>query len=295
MKPYSLLSTLLLLSSFHCATAEGIPVYLEPQTPDAFWKEIERKALAAANPQPLVYGNQTIPGWYWVRQSGTYDGYVRAADVTNNTVRKNAIVFLRPTSDSPALGTASAGTTVEVTGTGKDWVPVRYQGPVAYYFEDKSQVPSQEVTVVTSNVEIVTAGSNATETSEKIVIFEGGSISSVVEAEEYTGSTLPTLDELTIQPQRPPAPITRALSPEVARTYQGKLIRLNALARMTSGYEYALVGADGERIAYVNPNKALIFEPLPSFLDQDVVIQGKAQPGSTGALVLEADFMRRRH
>lgn len=308
MKSYSLLTSLTLLLASHWVSAETVPVYLEPQTPDAYWQDMDREALAAARPQPLAYNNQVVPGWYWVRQTGVFAGYVRSADVGKDlTVRSNAIIFARASSESPALGTASGGATVEITETGADWVTVRYQGPVAYYFEDRTKAVPQPVTasvvetdVTLSEIEILepegAAGGDAQAQPGVIVIFEGGSISGVADGPEYIDPMLPTLDELSIQPQRPPAPITRALSPEVARAYQGKLVRLGTLARMTSGHEYALLGVDGERIAYVEPEKALIFEPLTSFLDQDVVIQGKAYPGSgTGGLVLEVEFMRLRH
>lgn len=299
MKRFSQITVIIaLFYAWPLLQAENVSLYMEPDANTGVFANEPLSVIDALKPRPWPEG-QTSTEWMTVPYDGNYVGFVEPAMINKDlTVREGAAIKLRADAASPTLATAGAGVEPQVIELNEDWVTVFYEGTAPVYFKRSAEAPVVESETITVSSAQPVPQTGAT---EPVTTAPQGMLAPVPVA----GQPAPGVDAATSGASTPPPPPPSTelfeYRPDVlpdkklARSWEGKLIKLRGFDKWFTDYTYALEDASGKRFAYVDFKRTLLFRPIQEFEDTYVIIEGTAErKTSTIPLRIQARYIRPR-
>lgn len=234
------------------------------------------------------------------------------------TVPPGTAVYVRPDPNSQVIQTVKASSDVQVIEVRDNWVTVYYQGKSPVFFRwpeppagpvgpamvtaTSAPVPTTDPQPILLPAEPAAAPAAAREPTPVVpqgrfgegllVVTEAEVVeepmparpappaAATTTAPEGPRQVPPSLEAIMV----PPPPPTTVFAPtppssrEVARTWQGKLVRMSGFSRLFNPkYTYQLEDPSGRAIAFVDLDEALLFYPVENYWDRRVQVEGTAE------------------
>lgn len=277
--------TALLAANAGFAQEQMVSMYLEPDINGTIYFQESMATLNDLEPRPLLDGAGAGQGWMFVEYPGKYVGYVQASEMNpGNNVRNGAKAYLRPDANSPVLDVILEGDQASVSRVENGWATVTFVGEAPAYFRSRADapasatitapIPAQAPTAPAPTSRPVTA-TNPAYTPSPNPVPTGGP---------------PVLEEVVMQESSTLTPAPAKLQPPaqtVARYLQGRLEPVSAWDRtFGSKYQYRLINANDDTIAYVVLDESLLFGTVESYWGEQVEVQGVMKK-ITGTVPLE--------
>ncbi|WP_269538790.1 hypothetical protein [Cerasicoccus fimbriatus] len=241
-----------------------VNIYLEPDINGTIYFQESMDELNDLEPRPLLDGGGAGQGWMFVQYPGKYVGYVPDSEIlANDTVRNGSKAFLRPDLASPVLAVIIDGDEAEVARIENGWATIYFEGEAPAYFRlDDSAASSAPALAPAATIGKAPQSASANSAP----------------ANSSNAGNAPVLQEVTMQDTAINTPVTagiRPMSQSVSRYIQGKFERITAWDRLFgSDYDYRLLDANDDTVAYVKVNDTIIFGTIESYFGQRVEIQG---------------------
>lgn len=240
------------------AQDKNVSMFLEPDANGTVYFTASLERLQDYDPKPVLDGKGAGQGWQFVHYPGKYVGYVAMSDLDPGPeVRDGTKAFLRPDTDSPVLAVILEGEEAEVVRERGGWATVYFQGEAPAYFRPDLTAEALPPAPV--------AAPPPAETPPP--------------ADAPVVDDTPVLEEVVMQESVVPAPQSKVPGipgPGLPRYLQGTFKPVTVWDRLFgSDYQYRIVDADDDTLAYVVIDNALLFGPVEGYWDQRVEIQGQ--------------------
>ena len=219
--------------------------------------------LAAGSHAPLPAPAASAPaGWLAVELPPPHEVYVANSDIAKNlTVKPGAAYRSAPDPKSPSLAAAGEGDPIEITGLRGRWTQLRLNRPVTGFIRAAAATPPPPP------------------------------------ASHQSGSGIPATPI-----SDAPRPRAAALTPgadtslsALPRFFSGKVVSTRAPLRPRRPFDFALVDATNERLAYLDFSQLLQTTQIENYLARAVEVYGptEAVPG-TNDIVVRVESLRLR-
>lgn len=218
--------------------------------------------LPAGSPAPLPAPAATAPaGWLAVELPPPHEVYVANSDIAKNlTVKPGAAYRSAPDTKSPQLAAAVEDDTIEITGLRGRWTQLRLNRPVTGYVRAAAAPAPPPLPASDQSW----SGIQATPVSDA----------------PRPRATAPTGDT--------------SLS-ALPRFFSGKVVSTRAPLRPRRPFDFALVDATNERLAYLDFSKLLQTTQIENYLERAVEVYGPTEAvPDTNDIVVRVESLRLR-
>lgn len=214
------------------------------------------------SPQPAASQPDATAHWMEVSVTDTYIGYIESPLVAKDlTVPPGTPIRVRPEANAPVLAVSSATIQPEVVEDARDWVTVEFHGPVQLYYFTEVAAPQPALAPAPAPVPMIRAEDVAQPVPPPPPL-------EVLEEVDAVATPLPFY----------PAIPGGQLEAQVSREFSGTLRRNTGFRRWVSpNYPYFLESPDGQVMAYVELDDALVIGRVERFFDRPVILTGTTQ------------------
>jgi hypothetical protein len=231
-------TTLSLSLIFTLATADQIPLYLNPDTRSEIIVKLDSNHESFKHAFSVEEETKKNESWFCLEHFGTFYGYVTIDRINKNlNVKPETLVYYKPDHSSAVLTTLFKDDQAELVEA-DDWAKVRFTKPILLYFLKEVPLINQ------ANIE---------------------------QAPKEMPSTI-LLEEESLDMESSPSYIDTEALP--MRYFEGILKTTHQRLGFRSPYEFKIIDKKGNFLAYVDLSNLLTSTPIEHFLHKTIVIHG---------------------
>lgn len=238
----------------------GRRVYLQPDPAAPVIGLLPAENFLLPPPEPVeLTVREKEAGWRAIAFLEDFRGHVRQADIRKDlTITVGTSIHLEPDDEAPVLTHAEAEDHFEVEHLDGDWAEVAFRKPLTGF--------------------VLTGETGAAPPAATTEVTEVPSSDPVPGGEIILSADTPAAAEAPV-PEGPTVSARAALPTDGAlRVFQGWLMETRSFFGLGRPFDYQVVDASGNRIAYVDLERLLITEPIDRFVGYRYEIYGRAEP-----------------
>lgn len=260
------------------AQSPRVDLFVQPDIQSEILASVNLDDERLGDHSPVLDESKAALGWHWAEFSSEISGYVKDSQIGKDLAPvEDALIYLKPSEDSPVLGTIEPDDSFEILDNGP-WWEILFDRPIPVYFipESPAEVRSEAPAEAPEPERESSSGDGDNQTS--VELFESndpasqGQIEETPVESESSGSVNSGSRESTRSPWIGDSPGAAALGSSIEGTFRKSKRRFGI---WTPPYPFYVEGSSGKRIAWIDTSELVVATSLRQYLDERVILYGE--------------------